>query len=115
MVIIPVEAIIERNRQFTGNACSEERGRAVGASFAGICYYATLEEQIASIVTSLVKGHFFIDGNKRIALFVYLILAELNKIGHIEDNTRLADLFVEMAASSGDVNRNARLLFPAKE
>lgn len=52
------------------------------------------------------------DGNKRTALMVYLILSFLNDVESIRNNEDLVRVFVALAASRGDVAAAARLLFP---
>lgn len=111
-VIIPIENIIDRNQAFTGVAADEKRRQAVTGCYGSHYYYDAARERIASIVRSLVKGHFFVDGNKRTALFVYLVLSELNNLRHIEDDEELVRLFVELAASYKSVEEFARALFP---
>ena len=61
---------------------------------------------------SLLKGHFFQDGNKRTALAVYLDLCQNNGIQIISDQDRLGDVFIDIAATQRDITENARLLFP---
>lgn len=112
LVLIPIESIIDRNYDFTGVKCDEKRRKAVEGCYSSFYYYDTPQQQIASIVASLVKGHFFIDANKRTALFTYLLLSELNHIEHIEDEEKLADIFVEIAASHKSVEECAKTLFP---
>lgn len=111
LTIAPIEIIIERNFRFTGIRCDERRAKAAAACYSRFCYYDSLQEQLASIVLSLVKGHFFADGNKRTALFTYLLLSELNGLAHIEDTQELVETFVELAAGQADVGQCARLLY----
>lgn len=75
-------------------------------------YFDTVQEQITSIVVSLLKGHFFQDGNKRTALAVYLDLCQNSGIQFISDQDRLGDVFIDIAANQRDITENARLLFP---
>ncbi|WP_370858412.1 type II toxin-antitoxin system death-on-curing family toxin, partial [Parasutterella sp.] len=58
-----------------------------------------------SIVVSLLKGHFFQDGNKRTALAVYLDLCQNNGIQIISDQDRLGDVFINIAATQRDITR----------
>lgn len=112
IVILPIESIIDKNYDFTGVKCDEKRGKAVEVCYSSFYYYKTLQQQIASIVASLVKGHFFIDANKRTALFTYILLSELNHINHIEDEEEQVRVFVEIAASHKSVEEYAKMLFP---
>ncbi|SNJ58920.1 type II toxin-antitoxin system death-on-curing family toxin [Streptococcus pneumoniae] len=42
--------------------------------------YLTIEEKEARLCYSLIKNHAFLDGNKRIGIFVMLVLLEINDI-----------------------------------
>ncbi|TVX22791.1 type II toxin-antitoxin system death-on-curing family toxin, partial [Streptococcus pneumoniae] len=42
--------------------------------------YLTIEEKAARLCYSLIKNHAFLDGNKRIGIFVMLVLLEINDI-----------------------------------
>ena len=48
------------------------------ATFDGIEFYPSTKEKIAKIVVSLVRLHPFVDGNKRTALAVLIVLSDLN-------------------------------------
>lgn len=50
------------------------------ATFDGIELYTTIEEKCTAICYSLVNNHPFVDGNKRIGVYVMLILLEYNGI-----------------------------------
>ena len=53
------------------------------ATFGGEELYPSKEEKAAKICFSLVSNHAFVDGNKRIGVYVMLSFLELNGI-HIE-------------------------------
>lgn len=53
------------------------------ATFGGSELYPSLEEKAAKIGYSLISNHAFVDGNKRIGVFVMLCFLELNG-KHIE-------------------------------
>lgn len=112
LVIIPIENIIDKNYDFIGVKCDAKRRQAVEGCYSSFYYYDTPQQQITSIVVSLVKGHFFVDANKRTALFTYIILSELNHIKHIENEEELVRTFVEIAASHKSVEEYAQMLFP---
>lgn len=111
-VLVPIETLIDRNCDFSGVKCDGQRKKAVEGCYSSFHYYDTPQKKIASIAASLVKGHFFIDGNKRTSLFAYLILAALNNLGHIEDNGELVRVFVSLATSHKSVEEYAEMLFP---
>ena len=47
-------------------------------TFDKIDIYPSLEEKAAKLAFSIIKNHPFIDGNKRIGLYVMLVFLELN-------------------------------------
>ena len=53
------------------------------ATFDGIELYPTKEEKAAKLAFSLVSNHAFVDGNKRIGVYVMLSFLEINGV-HIE-------------------------------
>lgn len=53
------------------------------ATFDGVELYPSKEEKAAKLAYSLVSNHAFVDGNKRIGVYVMLSFSELNGI-HIE-------------------------------
>lgn len=50
------------------------------ASFDGVDFYPTKEEKAARLGYSLVSNHAFVDGNKRIGMYVMLTYLELGGI-----------------------------------
>ena len=48
------------------------------ASFGGVELYTTAEQKAAAICCGLIGNHGFIDGNKRIGIFVLLVFLEVN-------------------------------------
>ena len=50
------------------------------ASFDGVDLYPTKEEKAAKLGHSLISNHAFVDGNKRIGVYVMLSFLELNGI-----------------------------------
>lgn len=112
ITIIPIEDIINENSILTGIKCDERRAKAVEGCYSSYYYYSTPQEQIASIIVSLIKGHFFIDGNKRTALSTYIVLSQVNGIKYIEDTQRQVDVFVEIATTHKEISDYVKLLFP---
>jgi len=55
------------------------------ATFDGIELYPSKEEKAAKLGYSLVSNHAFVDGNKRIGVYVMISFLELNGI-HIESS-----------------------------
>jgi len=60
-------------------------------------FYPSPEEKIAAISHGLIKGHGFMDGNKRIGVCVMLLLAELNGIKLNYSQAELIDLGIGTA------------------
>ncbi|SMB80686.1 death on curing protein [Desulfonispora thiosulfatigenes DSM 11270] len=50
------------------------------ATFDGVELYLTVKEKCASICYSIINNHSFVDGNKRMGIYVMLILLEYNGI-----------------------------------
>lgn len=111
LTIIPVEDIIDENYNLTGVKCDENRKKAVEGCYSSFYYYATPQEQITSIVVSLVKGHFFIDGNKRTALSTYIALSQANGLKFVEDPEKQADIFIQIASTHENISDYVKLLF----
>ena len=49
-------------------------------TFDGIELYPTMQEKGARLGFSLISNHAFVDGNKRIGMFVLLIFLEINGV-----------------------------------
>ena len=101
---LDIDAVVLINEALTGNRCSEERKQRVGGCLSSYSYYDT--------VVSLLKGHFFQDGNKRTALAIYLDLCQNNGIKFLSDQDRLGDVLIDIAANQRGITENTRLLFP---
>ncbi len=70
------------------------------STFDGKELYPTIEDKCANICFSLVKNHPFIDGNKRIGLFIMLILLEYNNVILRYDQNELVNLGLGIADGS---------------
>lgn len=68
-------------------------------TFDGQELYPTIEEKGARIGFSLIANHAFIDGNKRIGMFVLLVFLEINGIKVKTSNDEVAR--VGLAVASG--------------
>ena len=70
-------------------------------TFDGVELYPTLEEKAARLGFSLIANHAFVDGNKRIGIFVMLIFLKINGVSFdppVEEVIR-----VGLAVASGDM------------
>ena len=68
------------------------------ATFGGAELYPTREEKAARIGFSLISNHAFVDGNKRIGMYVPLIFLEINGITIRPTNEEVARVGLALAA-----------------
>ena len=83
---------------------------ALAAAFAGVAdreFYPTREEKAAKLGFDLISNHAFLDGNKRIGMYVMLTFLEANGIGVEADNEEVAS--VGLAVASGTMKYEALL------
>lgn len=64
---------------------------AIYQTFGGCDLYPSVEEKAANLLYLTVKNHSFSDGNKRIAVFLFLWFLENNRILYRADGSRLLD------------------------
>lgn len=74
------------------------------ATFDGVELYPTKEEKAARLGFSLISNHAFVDGNKRIGMYVMISFLELNGIQIDATNDSVADLGLSVADGSADYN-----------
>ena len=83
---------------------------ALAAAFAGVAdreFYPSKEEKAARLGFDLISNHAFLDGNKRIGMYVMLTFLEANGIGIEADNEEVAS--VGLAVASGAMKYEALL------
>ena len=83
---------------------------ALAAAFAGVAdreFYPSKEEKAARLGFDLISNHAFLDGNKRIGMYVMLTFLEANGIGVEADNEEVAA--VGLAVASGTMKYEALL------
>lgn len=80
---------------------------AAFSSFGGQAFYPTMEEKGARLGYNLISNHAFVDGNKRIGMFVMLTFLEVNGI-HM-DCTSEDVAAVGWAVASGSMGYEALL------
>ena len=68
------------------------------ATFDGVELYPTRQEKGARIGYSLISNHAFVDGNKRIGMFVMMIFLEINGIVIRPSNEEFARVGLAVAA-----------------
>jgi len=74
------------------------------ATFDGEDLYPTIEEKAARQMFALISNHPFMDGNKRIGVFIMLIFLEMNQIKLKYTQEELIKLALDTA--SGKINAN---------
>ena len=72
---------------------------AVRQTFAGQDLYPSVEEKAANLLYFIIKDHPFVDGNKRIGSFLFLLFLRLNRDVLNFDNNALVALTLLTAAS----------------
>ena len=103
--------IVRINEIVTGVPVDNVRKQKVKSAFASVDYYDTVQYQISCVVCSIIKNHYFIDGNKRTALFVYIVLCSINNININYSSVELANIMQLLAAHPYDVEYGVSLLF----
>ena len=94
---------------------SEETGGSIGvrdegllesalegafATFDGNDLYPSKEEKGARLGYTLISNHAFVDGNKRIGMYVMLTFLEVNGIGIDATNEEIAETGIAVAAGA---------------
>lgn len=74
------------------------------ATFDGVELYPSKEEKAARLGFSLISNHAFVDGNKRIGIYVMLSFLELNGIRIWASNEDVVNLGLSVADGSADYN-----------
>ncbi|EPV36904.1 type II toxin-antitoxin system death-on-curing family toxin [Streptococcus sp. R4] len=114
MRILTVEQVIElhsRLIQATGGldgvrdaGLVESSLSSAFSSYFGIEKYPSIEEKAARLCYSLVNNHAFLEGNKRIGVYVMIIFLELNGIVLNQTDEEIVKLGLGVAASELDYN-----------
>ncbi len=114
MRILTVEQVIElhsRLIQATGGldgvrdaGLVESSLSSAFSSYFGIEKYPSIEEKATRLCYSLVNNHAFLDGNKRIGVYVMIIFLELNGIVLNQTDEEIVKLGLGVAASELDYN-----------
>lgn len=72
------------------------------ATFDGAELYPTKEEKAARLGYSLISNHAFVDGNKRIGMYIMISFLELNGIKIDATNDDVYNLGIAVADGSAD-------------
>ena len=68
----------------------------------GVDYYPSIEEKSSRLCYSLINNHAFLDGNKRIGIYVMLVFLELNGIVLKQTDEEIVKLGIGVASSELD-------------
>ena len=71
---------------------------SVYSTFDGVELYPTKEEKAAKLGFSLISNHAFLDGNKRIGIYVMISFLELNGISLIATDEDVISLGMNVAS-----------------
>ncbi len=114
MILLTIEEIITLHEKLISRSGGSFGIRDIGllesaiysavANFEGIDLYPTIEEKSARLMFALARNHAFIDGNKRIAVFVMLMTLQLNdiKISYTQKELILLGLSVASGKTNYD-------------
>lgn len=84
------------------------------ATFDGKELYPTKEEKAARIGYNLIENHAFIDGNKRIGIYVMITFLKVNGIDINPTNEELANIGIKIASSKMNYNELLQWIFDNK-
>ena len=75
---------------------------AAFSEFGGVEFYPTKEEKAARLGYSLISNHAFVDGNKRIGMYIMLTFLEVNGIHMDCTNEAVVHAGLSVAAGTMD-------------
>ncbi|HFR3895159.1 TPA: type II toxin-antitoxin system death-on-curing family toxin [Streptococcus suis] len=112
MKVLTVEQVIELHTRLIQATGGLDGVRDVGliesslssafSTYFGVEKYPSIEEKAARLCYSLVSNHAFLDGNKRIGVFVMIIFLELNGIVLNQTDDEIVKLGLGVASSELD-------------
>ena len=112
MILLTVDEIIsihEKLVEATGGSNGlRDRGLlesavySADASFGDVELYPTAAEKAARLAYSLINNHAFVDGNKRIGVFVMLMTLKLNHIKLTYTQAELSGLGLDVASGKAE-------------
>ena len=76
----------------------------VYATFDGVELYPSKEEKAARLGFSLISNHAFVDGNKRIGIYIMLSFLEVNGIRIEASNDEVYELGMKVAEGKANYN-----------
>ena len=108
-LLIPTTAFIYLINKECLSLKEEFKPPTVNGFDSSIDYIETNKLKVATIIRSLIKNHYFPDGNKRSSLAVFLLICKLNNLEHT--TKRLGPVFENIAQNSYSVEEIAEILF----
>lgn len=112
MKVLTVEQVIELHTRLIQATGGLDGVRNIGliesslssafSTYFGVEKYPSIEEKAARLCYSLVNNHAFLDGNKRIGVFVMIIFLELNGIVLNQTDDEVVKLGLGVASSELD-------------
>lgn len=106
--VISTEDIITINKRYASGILLRQGLDSIYASY---MYYETEKEQICSIFQNLIKGHYFIDGNKRTAVVILLSITKINNIKTKLTDDNLFNITIDIASSNYSVEDIIKMIF----
>ena len=117
MIKLSQEKVLALHKMMTAETGGDSNVRDLGllssaleaafATFDGEELYPSAEEKGARLGYSLISNHAFVDGNKRIGMFVLLIFLEVNGVFLRPSNEEVAR--VGLAVAAGEMKYDALL------
>ena len=108
MILLTIDEIIELHGKLVAKTGGSDGLRDFGLlesavysaqmSFGDEEVYPTVMEKAARLMYAIVSNHAFVDGNKRIGVFVMLMTLRLNGIGLQYTQSELIELGLSVAA-----------------
>lgn len=110
MILLTVDEIIELHGKLVAKTGGSDGLRDLGLlesavysaqmSFGDEEVYPTVTEKAARLMYAIVSNHAFIDGNKRIGVFVMLMTLRLNGVNLQYSQSELIELGLSVAAGT---------------
>jgi len=86
------------------NALLESAIESAFATFDGVELYPSKEEKASKLGFSLISNHAFVDGNKRIGMYIMLSFLDINGIKIDATNEDVVSLVLSVADGSAKYN-----------
>ena len=77
----------------------------IDSAFVSIDYYDSDEDKMASVIRSIIRNHYFADGNKRTALAIYDLFMSEGKRPEKYKQEELGKVFEDIAEHNYSISR----------